>query len=346
MNHHLPRNGRRVKLPFTSGLEVEFVDRDRGIKQVYEFGEKGTRFPIVVFGPEGCGKTAWLRQSVEVLRDLDYDVIYINPLRKEFLAEVGVRDLRDLITQIAKDIVLEHVVLRVVWGVITLAREAIRLGRSKLAVIVDDAFQLIGVKESAFLVKSLLELIEHPPTSYDRVVVLVATSEGLSREEIGRHRWAWLKPMWNMCREGFKELYNKIPEPKPNFEDVWRWTGGNPSILSQLYQAGWDVSVVIDNIVRERKLRRHVESLDEVERKWLEEAVEDPDSLFIRERLPLMSRLVELNMIVDSIEGREGWYWIDEPPPEKDLELGIGRYVAWQTPIHKEAIKKVLVEMR
>mgnify|MGYP001772883163 CR=1 FL=1 len=33
------------------------------------------------------------------------------------------------------------------------------------------------------------------------------------------------------------------------------------------------------------------------------------------------------------------------PPPEKSLELGIGKYVAWQTPLHREAIRKVL-EMR
>jgi predicted AAA+ superfamily ATPase len=49
---------RRVRLRFVPDLEVEFVDRVRGIKQVYEFAEKGTRYPIVVYGPEGYGKTA------------------------------------------------------------------------------------------------------------------------------------------------------------------------------------------------------------------------------------------------------------------------------------------------
>ncbi|GAB6944937.1 hypothetical protein JCM14467A_17190 [Vulcanisaeta sp. JCM 14467] len=34
--------------------------------------------------------------------------------------------------------------------------------------------------------------------------------------------------------------------------------------------------------------------------------------------------------------------WIDEPPPERDPELGIGRYVAWQTPLHREAVRKAL----
>ena len=76
------------------------------------------------------------------------------------------------------------------------------------------------------------------------------------------------------------------------------------------------------------------------ERRWLAEAVEDPDTLFARERLPLMDKLVELNLIVDSIEGRESWYWVDEPPPERDLELGVGKHVAWQTPLHREAVRK------
>jgi predicted AAA+ superfamily ATPase len=55
-------NTNKIKLSFTAGLEVEFVDRERAIKQVEELAEKGTRFPIVIFGPEGCGKTAWLKR--------------------------------------------------------------------------------------------------------------------------------------------------------------------------------------------------------------------------------------------------------------------------------------------
>jgi hypothetical protein len=34
--------------------------------------------------------------------------------------------------------------------------------------------------------------------------------------------------------------------------------------------------------------------------------------------------------------------WIDEPPPEKGHELGIGKLAAWQTPLHREAVRKVL----
>jgi len=76
--------------------------------------------------------------------------------------------------------------------------------------VVDDAFQVIGVDKAAAYVKGLLNMIEHPVYDYDRMVVLVATSEGLSREEIGRHSWAEITPIWNMPRGGFKQLYEKL----------------------------------------------------------------------------------------------------------------------------------------
>jgi ABC-type phosphate/phosphonate transport system ATPase subunit len=70
---------RRVELELASGLVVEFVDRERALGQVEEFAEEGTRWPVVVIGPEGCGKTAFLRQAAAMLRDLGYDVFYLHP---------------------------------------------------------------------------------------------------------------------------------------------------------------------------------------------------------------------------------------------------------------------------
>jgi len=72
------------------------------------------------------------------------------------------------------------------------------------------------------------------------------------------------------------------------------------------------------------------------------EAVEDPDTLFTRERMPLLNKLVELNLVVDAVPERERYLWIDEPPPSKDPELGVGRHVAWQTPLHREAVRRAL----
>jgi len=75
---------RRVELVLASGLVVEFADRERALGQVVEFAVEGTRWPVVVFGPEGCGKTAFLRQAAAMLRDLGYDVFYLYHLDRFF----------------------------------------------------------------------------------------------------------------------------------------------------------------------------------------------------------------------------------------------------------------------
>jgi len=208
---------------------------------------------------------------------------------------------------------------------------------------VDDAFQAIGLERAAAYVKSLLGLIEYPPESYERIVAIVTTSEGISRREIGRHRWADLMPMWNMSREGFERLYKQIPEPKPSFEEAWRWTGGNPGVLAQLYQAKWDAGKAATKLASSKELTA---SFVEKWRRWLEEAVEDPDALW-RADAPeeLVKELVERNLIVYNVYDRESWLWIDQPPPERDLEIGVGKRVAWQTPLHREAVRRALEEL-
>jgi len=336
---------RRVKLKLAE-LEVEFTDRDRGIQQVLEWAGKGTWRPIVVFGPEGCGKTSWLRQAAEVLREEGYEVFYIHPLDRLVYAEVSVPGVREAFLELARKALAEDAAGRIAWAVFDFVRKLLKARKAKVAVLADDVFQAIGLGNAAAYVKGLLNMIEHPLYDYEKMVVVAVTSEGLSRREIGRHRWAELKPVWNMSKRGFEELYEKIPGPKPCIEDVWRLAGGNPWMLSQLYQAAWDAKVVLGELARRKRLAAFVRSLSAEEREWLAQAAEDPDTLFVGERLQLLDRLVELNLVVDSIEGRESWYWVDEPPPERDLELGVGRYVAWQTPLHREAAKRALEEAK
>ncbi len=58
---------------------------------------------------------------------------------------------------------------------------------------------------------------------------------------------AEITPMWNMNREGFKQLYEQVPGDKPGFDEVWRITGGNPRMLEELYGgAGWNSDRVIE----------------------------------------------------------------------------------------------------
>jgi len=213
-----------------------------------------------------------------------------------------------------------------------------------VAIIADDVFQAIGLRYAAAYVKGLLNMIEHPQYSYENIVIIVATSEGLSRAEIGKHRWAWMMPMWNMPREGFEKLYRQIPGPKPSFDEVWRLTGGNPGALASLCMVRWDIDKAIKNIITSKRLDAFTHTLSAEERKWLLEAVENPDTLLAKEKLPLIQKLIELNLVISSITYRDLELWIDQPPPEKNPDLGIGKYVAWQTPIHREAVRKALKE--
>jgi len=335
---------KRVRLSFVPGLEVEFVDRDKAIQQVVEWSERGTRFPIVVYGPEGCGKSAWLKQAAEVLRERGYEVFYIHPLDKLVYADVSIPSIREAFLELAQRAIAEDALSRIAWALFDFVRELLKVRKAKVAIIADDVFQAIGLRYAAAYVKGLLNIIEYPPEPYENIVIVVATSEGVSKTEIGRHLWAEIRVMWNMFREGFEKLYKLLPDPKPSFDEVWRLTGGNPRVLSMLYRARWSVDEVIKSIIASKDLDTFIFSLSAEERKWLMEAVENPDTLPAKEKLTLMQKLIELNLIISSITYRDPELWIDQPPPQKDPGLGIGKYIAWQTPLHREAIRRALQE--
>jgi energy-coupling factor transporter ATP-binding protein EcfA2 len=333
---------RRIRLNLLPGLEVEFTDRDGALRRVEDWAREGTRWPIVIFGPEGCGKSAFLRQASVMLRDLSYDVVYVDPLHRFFAAHTDVDEVVRRLADAASE-AFGVAQLKLATLAIDAVKELLaKWGRKRVAVLVDEVFQAIGVDKAGIYVKSLLNLIEYPPRSYEGIVAVVATSEGVTRGEIGRHRWAHLTPMWNMAKEGFRQLYDKISRPKPPFEEVWRWTGGNPNLLLELYMRSWSVDAVVKALIRDKEL---TSSFIAKWRRWLEEAVEDPEALWSPDAPEeLIKQLVEKNLIVYNMYDRDLYFWIDQPPPERDPELGIGKNVAWQTPIHREAVRRALRE--
>jgi len=330
----------KVELEFAPGLWIEFTNRDRALKQVEEWAEKSTWRPVVVFGPEGCGKTALLLQASAMLRELGFEVFYLHPLERKFEAEVELSDLKSEFMRFVERALGENALGRITWAAVDFIRKLQKARRGKIAVIADDVFQAIGLDAAAAYVKALLNLIEYPESRYEKIVVLVATSEGVSRREIGRHRWAHLAPMWNMSMEGFRQLYEKIPGPKPPFEEAWRWTGGNPDMLRRLYEASWNVDKVVTAVAREKVLSSPFVARW---RGWLEQAVENPDALWSPEASEeLIDALEEKNLIIYNMYERDPYFWVDQPPPERDPELGVGKNVAWQTPIHREAVRRAL----
>ena len=333
---------RRVRLSFLPGLEIEFTDRDVALRQVEDWARESTRWPIVVFGPEGCGKSAFLRQATVMLRDLGYDVVYIDPLHRFFITHTDVDEItRKLADAVSETLGIAQ--LKLATLAIDIIKELLeKWGRKRVAVLVDEVFQAIGLEKAGLYVKSLLTLIEYPPRSYEGIVAVVATSEGVTRGEIGRHRWAHLTPMWNMLKEGFRQLYGAIPGFKPPFDEVWRLTGGNPGMLLELYRRGWNADEVVKALIRDKGL---TPSFIAKWRDWFERAVEDPEVLWSPDAPEeLIKQLIEKNLIVYNMYDRDQAFWVDTPPPERDPELGIGRDVAWQTPLHREAVRRALRE--
>ena len=46
----------RIPLEFAPGVKIRFIGREIALRKIVEWGERGVGFPIVVYGPEGCGK--------------------------------------------------------------------------------------------------------------------------------------------------------------------------------------------------------------------------------------------------------------------------------------------------
>jgi hypothetical protein len=304
---------RKIMFELVPGVKTEFVDRGRAPAQIAEWAGKSTRFPVVVFEPEGCGKSAFLRQVAEALGGFGYDVVYVDAAHRDFVAYTDVAEVARRLLDAASD-VSGLAQLKLAYLAVDLAKELIgRWSKKKVAVLVDEVFQAVGLDKAGVYVKSLLNLIEYPPRSYEKIVAIAVTSEGVTREEIGRHLWAELTPMWNMPREGFQRLYEKLPGPKPPFEDVWGWAGGNPRMLGRLYENRWDVEEVVLRLMREKELTAEFVRRW---RRWLEAAVEDPEALWAGGAPEELARELEArNLIVYNMYDRRPSYWVDAPRP-------------------------------
>jgi hypothetical protein len=80
-----------------------------------------------------------------------------------------------------------------------------------------------------------------------------------------------------------------------------------------------------------------------LEAMWkIAKVIKKEDLGVVMEGLSLLNKLVELNMVVDSITYRDHLLVDRRAPPQKDLELGVGEHVAWQTPLHRDAIRKAV----
>lgn len=141
---------------FVSSVKTEFTDRDRALARVMEWAEKSTRWPVVVFGPEGCGKTTFFRQVTFAMRELGCDFFYLHLLDRVFSAEVA--DVETPFADLVRRTLEEEKRRNIAPVVIDLTREILKKRRRKIAIIADDVFQAIGLDNAVAYVKGLTRL--------------------------------------------------------------------------------------------------------------------------------------------------------------------------------------------
>ncbi len=196
------------------------------------------------------------------------------------------------------------------------------MSKPRLAVLLDDIFQAIGLDKAELYVKALLNLMEYPPGEYESIFVLATSGEGLTRARIGRHRWARIMLLWNLTREGLRELYEQIPGEKPDLEQIWKFTGGNPWLLRDLYVFNWNFNTTLKNLIQSRGIATFIDSISGSREmlNLLKDVVNDPDTIvreYHREEVrKLEEGLVKLNLMIE-VWPREDIFWLDAPPPEK-----------------------------
>ncbi len=314
-----------------------FVDREAELSRLEEMASRGFYPVLYIYGPEGCGKTRLLRELVQRLKDRDdYLVIYVDAEARGDPREI-VLAAPELVTELIRSITIEA--LGATGKLIAALLPSIlprivgrRVKGKKVVILVDDVARPLGLNEIESYAKRLLSLLEE---LYARgaasVLVAATTSESVSRRLLARHTYTVLAQVWNLPRQAFSKLLAHLGAPSEVAQESWKLLGGNPRLAIALKYHGWSYDNLIDALVR--SVRASIEPLLGEHRDNLLDAVEDPDVL--RSETQLLNQLTEANLVTPIDRPCLGY----TPPPDK--ELGIGRYYAWITPAHREAVRRI-----
>lgn len=313
---------------------LKFVDRVTELRRLEELSREGFYPVLYVYGPEGCGKTRLLKEFIRRVEGReDFITIYVDALEGTDLrrAVLGSDDL----VRAASDLLTEYVggpigkfLASLISKLVTELSRRLTFRGKHVVIAVDDVSRALGLDSIGVYVKNLLNLLEEIMSTYgaSTALVVVTTSEGVSRDEVAKHTYASLAMIWNLMKEPFSELAKQLSPPNQEVvERTWYLTSGNPRMLLEVALGHkWDLNSWLKSIyedkVKDVKLRLGKDVTEEI--------TEDPDALL---NYPEVAELlIKKNLAIKVSSVTLG----EELSPNK--ELGIGRYYAWQANAYRE----------
>ncbi|MDK6029358.1 ATP-binding protein [Ignisphaera sp. 4213-co] len=195
---------------------VSFVDGEKEFSQLREVVFRGTVFPFVIYGPEGCGKTSLLRFVARELRSYgDTVVVYVDALEGFDVEKALFSSHREIIDFVQNliSVPLGASIARAVMRVVSRFAQGVGIENRNVVVILDDVYRYT---------KSLYEWIGYLHEKYrvSNTAIVLTTSEGISKRILSKHTYVSIHMMWNLPRRGFEEFVEQL-NPHIDVEEIW-----------------------------------------------------------------------------------------------------------------------------
>jgi len=318
-----------------------FVNRNKELRKLFQLAEKGHYPVLYVYGPEGCGKTRLLKEFISIIKNKeDYIAIYVDAqvMKGELIdvifANTNVFKLIKMIAEPLIEYPLGKSISLAIPYIMRKVCEKIMIRGKHLVIAVDDVAVPLGLNIIEVYAKKLLDTLEYLTSKNAESVLIVATtSEGFSRSLLLRHNYVSVEALWNLSQNACIELAKKLSAPPHLYEDVWRWTGGNPRRLIELSKRSWKIEEWLMMSIK-RKLGEFLQNISKNEKEYLRKIINDIDE--VMEHRNLLIKMLNFNLITP----------IDRPcmgyTPQVSRELGIGEYYAWQIPAYRILLKSML----
>ncbi len=314
-----------------AGTTVCFSDRELEVSMLGEWVRESIQYPIAVYGPEGCGKTTLFRYFTKRMEKRGYTCLYINALGAKDLSEVMEFHRLEVVNEIIKDIVSEltlplgALLSKFITYIIAKLCKALSMGRG-LIVVLDDVYKAIGLDEVDRYTKMLYEWINWklPELNVREFLIVLTTSEGVSKRELLRHTYVHTYMLWNLPKDGFFEILEQL-SPPIDHEVLWRISGGNPRLIAELANLRWALDKLVE-MYRDRvyKLLTMYRIPLDIARRLARDPDADPEYALRLEEIGLMIQLMRRAVLGTEVK--------------EDPELGIGKVWAWQVPLYKDIV--------